>query len=150
MNLSMAKIASKVTDSIMGGLDNLFTSDDERNKVRAQIDDGLNGAFSDMLVFVQAQENERTQRHDNDMNSDSWMSKNIRPMTLVFLTLAFIGLVVGDSVSTTFTVKERWIELLEALLVSVYGFYFVSRGIQACTQAYANMKERVADTSGVR
>jgi len=135
--------AAEVTGKVMEGLDDLFTSDDERNQTRVAIENAFNSVFVAMLTFVSQQEKERTERHRNDMNSDSWLSKNIRPGTLVVLTLAFVSLVTADSWSTTFTVKERWIDLFETLLVSVYGFYFVSRGVQACTQAYANMKERV-------
>lgn len=162
-----SSIVAEATSRIMKGLDHLFTSDDERNKVRAEIEDGVNSVFTAMLAFVQRQEGERTKRHENDMNSDSWLSKNIRPLTLGTLILALLTYVVWDSspsaylldpvtgelvkdaagnlvLEPKFTVDERWIELLSSLLEVVVGFYFVSRGVQACTQSYARMKERIA------
>ena len=38
-----------------------------------------------------------TQRWSSDMNSDSFLSKNVRPMTLIFLTVMTMVLIIGDS-----------------------------------------------------
>jgi len=75
-------------------------------------------------------EQERTKRHASDMNSDSWLSKNIRPMTLIFLSIFLALLIVLDSaIGDGFDVKEKYISLLETLALAVYSFYFVLRGI---------------------
>lgn len=153
--IDTAKAITGAAGAIMSGLDGLFTSDAERNEARLILDAGLNQAFGDVLEHANRQEVERTARHALDMNSDSWLSKNIRPIVLVVITTLFIFLVVLDSMPASmvnqvdggilvqaakFAVKERWIDLLETLLVAVYGFYFVSRGIQASMQSYTKMK----------
>ncbi|MFK5855380.1 MAG: hypothetical protein QM503_04550 [Bacteroidota bacterium] len=74
-------------------------------------------------------EEERTKRHASDMASDSWLSKNIRPMTLIFLSVFTAMLIVWDSVSISFDVKESYVSLLTTLLLAVFSFYFVLRDV---------------------
>jgi len=73
---------------------------------------------------------EISKRWDSDMSSDSWMSKNTRPMTLIFLTVSAVLLIVLDSLDIDFGVSNEWIELLKSLLITVYVSYFGSRGIE--------------------
>jgi len=68
-----------------------------------------------------------TERHKSDMLSDSWMSKNIRPYTLVYLLLFLSGLIISDSASINFNVDDAYVELLKYLLISVFLFYFGGR-----------------------
>ncbi len=65
-----------------------------------------------------------------DMNSDSWMSKNVRPMTLIYLLVIFTVLVIGDSIDNGFHVEEAWKKIIESLLITVFIAYFGSRGIE--------------------
>jgi hypothetical protein len=76
------------------------------------------------------QEKGITKRWESDMKSDSLLSKNIRPMSLIFLTVCAMALIVADSMGIDFNVKENWINLLSTLLVSVYVAYFGSRGAE--------------------
>ena len=69
----------------------------------------------------------------NDMRSDSWLSKNTRPMTLIFLTLAMTIFVILDS-TVLLEIKTGWVSLLEALLITVYVAYFGSRGAEKITK----------------
>jgi len=69
----------------------------------------------------------------NDMKSDSWLSKNTRPMTLIFLTLAMTIFIVLDS-TILLEIKDGWVSLLEALLITVYVAYFGSRGAEKITK----------------
>lgn len=71
-----------------------------------------------------------TRRWEADMTSDSWLSKNVRPLTLVFLTVATVLFIVADSADWSFEVDAMWIDLLQTLLVSVYLAYFGSRGYE--------------------
>ena len=59
-----------------------------------------------------------------DMNSDSWMSKNVRPMTLIYLLVIFTVLVIGDSIDNGFHVEEAWKKIIESLLITVFIAYF--------------------------
>ena len=73
---------------------------------------------------------EVSQRWTSDMSSDSWLSKNTRPMTLIFLTVSSVFLIVLDSLNIDFGVSNEWIELLKSLLITVYVAYFGSRGVE--------------------
>ena len=72
---------------------------------------------------------EVTKRWQSDMSSDSWLSKNVRPMTLVFLTLVTAIFITLDG-STNFEVEDVWVDLLKTLLVTTYLAYYGSRGVE--------------------
>ena len=74
-----------------------------------------------------------SKRWDSDMKSDSWLSKNTRPLTLIYLTLASTILIIIDSFHTMFDVDTAWVELLKTLLITVYVAYFGSRGAEKIT-----------------
>ena len=74
-----------------------------------------------------------SRRWESDMKSDSWLSKNTRPMTLIFLTLAMTIFIVLDS-TMLLEIKTGWVSLLEALLITVYVAYFGSRGAEKITK----------------
>ena len=73
---------------------------------------------------------EVSKRWSSDMKSDSWMSKNTRPMALIFLTVSMILLIFIDSTGIDFEVDSSWIDLLKSLLITVYVAYFGSRGAE--------------------
>ena len=76
-----------------------------------------------------AEMNNISDRWKSDMTSDSWLSKNTRPMTLIFLTLAMTIFIILDS-TVVLEIKTGWVSLLEALLITVYVAYFGSRGAE--------------------
>ena len=73
---------------------------------------------------------EVSKRWESDMKSDSWLSKNTRPISLIFLTISMVILIILDSFQWSFTVDTGWVELLKTLLVTVYVAYFGSRGAE--------------------
>jgi len=73
---------------------------------------------------------EVSKRWKADMQSDSWLSKNTRPMTLIFLTVAMVLLIFIDSTGLDFNVDGGWVDLLKSLLITVYVAYFGSRGAE--------------------
>ena len=73
---------------------------------------------------------EVSERWSADMSSDSWLSKNTRPMMLIFLTVSTWFLILMDSLEIDFLVGIEWIELLKSLLIVVYVAYFGSRGME--------------------
>jgi len=77
-----------------------------------------------------AEMQEISKRWESDMKSDSWLSKNTRPLTLIFLTVSMIFLVLLDSLNIEFGVNSEWISLLKSLLITVYVAYFGSRGAE--------------------
>ena len=100
---------SDVVDSVTGGLDKLFTSDEERlqaeaiiPRIKAELEAKLTEMENQLETYIQGQ---LTERHKTDMQSDSWLSKNIRPLSLLHVTfiidvvivLAYFGLVLEAS-----------------------------------------------------
>ena len=77
---------------------------------------------------------EVSNRWRSDMESDSWLSKNTRPLALMFLTTSTVFMMAVDSFHLQFDVDEAWINLLKTLLVTVYVAYFGSRGAEKITK----------------
>jgi len=74
---------------------------------------------------------EITKRWESDMKSDSWLSKNTRPMCLIFLSIMTVAFIWVDSHhEISFTVEQEWIGLLKTLVTTVYVAYFGSRGVE--------------------
>ena len=73
---------------------------------------------------------EVSKRWSSDMASDSWLSKNTRPMTLIFLTISMVCLILLDSFNIDFNIDSSWVDLLKSLLVTVYVAYYGSRGAE--------------------
>ena len=87
------------------------------------------------LIELDMQElKEISSRWRADMKSDSWLSKNTRPLALVFLTASAVFMMAVDSFHLQFDVDESWISLLKTLLVTVYVAYFGSRGAEKITK----------------
>ena len=83
-----------------------------------------------LLEIDMVEMQEVSKRWSSDMSSDSFLSKNTRPMTLIFLTVSSVFLIVLDSLNIDFGVSNEWIDLLKGLLITVYVSYFGSRGIE--------------------
>ena len=73
---------------------------------------------------------EITKRWQSDMTSDSWLSKNIRPLSLAFLTLTLFIYIILDSALEGFKIDSEWVSLLGNLLMLVYGGYFGARTLE--------------------
>ena len=73
---------------------------------------------------------EVTKRWQSDMLSDSWLSKNIRPLSLAFLTLTLFIYIILDSALEGFKIDSEWVSLLGNLLMLVYGGYFGARTLE--------------------
>ena len=110
----------------LGVVKNLITSDKS-----------IKAADKDMALKLLDQDiaemNNISERWASDMKSDSWLSKNTRPMTLIYLTLAMTIFIVLDS-TVLLEIKTVWVSLLEALLITVYVAYFGSRGAEKITK----------------
>ena len=101
-------------------IDNLTTTEEEKLEIKKQIQEILEKADSDAQEQV-------TERWKADMASDSFLSKNIRPLVLVFLTFVFTVLAFFDGNIGGFTVAGQYVPIFQSLLITVYGAYFVGR-----------------------
>jgi len=68
-----------------------------------------------------------TDRWTADMNSDSWLSKNVRPLVLIFLIVCTMLLIFIDAGAVQFEVEDKWTDLLQLVLITVIGAYFGGR-----------------------
>ena len=111
----------------LGVLKNLISTDNSLSQFEKE--KALELLKMDIIEMEQISE-----RWESDMTSDSWLSKNTRPLTLLFLTLMTTLFVILDSSDSPFKVSSEWIELLKTLLVTVYVAYFGSRGFEKYTK----------------
>jgi hypothetical protein len=82
------------------------------------------------LNFDILEMNEVSKRWESDNNTDSFLTQNIRPLTLAFLTLTLFIYIILDSSLEGFKISEKWIDLLSSLLLLVYGGYFGARSAE--------------------
>ena len=71
-----------------------------------------------------------TDRWSADMNSDSWLSKNVRPLILIFLVVSTVLMIFIDAGTINFTVEAKWTDLLQLVLITVIGAYFGGRTME--------------------
>tara|TARA_R100000541_G_scaffold19448_2_gene29404 strand:+ start:987 stop:1442 length:456 start_codon:yes stop_codon:yes gene_type:complete len=98
-------------------------------------DENLPTEFKEKALMLLEQDiiemQEISKRWSSDMKSDSWLSKNTRPMCLIFLSIMTIAFIWVDSHhEISFTVEQEWIGLLKTLVTTVYVAYFGSRGVE--------------------
>lgn len=111
----------------LGVVKNLISSD---NKIKAvDKEQALKLIEQDISEMKEV-----SNRWKSDMKSDSWLSKNTRPLALIFLTSSAVVMMSIDSFHLQFDVDEAWISLLKTLLVTVYVAYFGSRGAEKITK----------------
>jgi len=115
--------AANLVKNVGGVLDNLTTTKEEKLAAELKIKDMIMGYEAEMQKQV-------TERWKVDMNSDSWLSKNIRPLVLVFLVVATILLIFIDAGTISFKVQDKWTDLLQLVLITVIGAYFGGRSLE--------------------
>ena len=111
----------------LGLVKNLISSD---NKIKAVDKEQAMKLIEQDIAEIK----EVSSRWRSDMKSDSWLSKNTRPLALIFLTASAVLMMSIDSLHLQFNVDEEWISLLKTLLVTVYVAYFGSRGAEKITK----------------
>ena len=115
--------AGDLIKSVGGVIDNLHTSKAEKAAAEQEIKNMILGYEAEMQKQV-------TERWKMDMNSDSWLSKNIRPLVLVFLVVATVLLIFIDAGAISFKVQDKWTDLLQLVLITVIGAYFGGRSLE--------------------
>ena len=115
--------AGDLVNSVGGVIDDLVTTDDERMAAKAKLKEIV-------LKHEAKMEQNITDRWTADMNSDSWLSKNVRPLVLIFLIVCTMLLIFIDAGAVQFTVEEKWTDLLQLVLITVIGAYFGGRSVE--------------------
>ena len=115
--------AKDLVEGIGGVVDNLHTSEEEKLEANQKIKELVSNYEVEMEKTI-------TERWKVDMNSDSWLSKNIRPMVLIFLVVSTVLMIFIDAGMIAFEVKDTWVDLLQLVLITVIGAYFGGRSLE--------------------
>ena len=115
--------ASKLVDSVGSVLDNVITTDEEKLEAKRKLKEVILSHEAEM-------ERNITDRWTAAMNSDSWLSKNVRPLVLIFLVVSTVLMIFIDAGTIQFTVEEKWTDLLQLVLITVIGAYFGGRSLE--------------------
>ena len=115
--------AADLVKGVGGVIDNLHTSKEEKLEAERKIKELVANYEVEMEKNI-------TARWEADLKSDSWLSKNVRPMTLIFLIVCTMLLIFIDAGALSFEVKSTWVDLLQLVLITVIGAYFGGRSIE--------------------
>jgi len=115
--------AKDLVEGIGGVVDNLHTSKEEKLEAERKI--------KELVASYQTSvEKEISSRWEADMKSDSWLSKNVRPLVLIFLVISTVLLIFIDAGAINFVVEAKWTDLLQLVLITVIGAYFGGRSLE--------------------
>ena len=115
--------AKDLVEGVGGVIDGLHTSKEEKLEAERKVKE-LVSSYQSTL------EKEISSRWNADMNSDSWLSKNVRPLVLVFLVISTVLMIFIDAGTINFTVEAKWTDLLQLVLITVIGAYFGGRSLE--------------------
>ena len=115
--------AKELVEGVGGVIDNLHTSKEEKLEAERKIKEL-------MANYEVEMEKNITSRWEADLKSDSWLSKNVRPMTLIFLIVCTMLLIFIDAGAINFNVKDSYVDLLQLVLITVIGAYFGGRSLE--------------------
>ena len=115
--------AKDLVEGVGGVIDNLHTSKEEKLAAEQKIKELISSYEIEMEKTI-------TDRWKSDMASDSWMSKNVRPMVLVFLVVSTVLMIFIDAGVISFNVEAKWTDLLQLVLITVIGAYFGGRSLE--------------------
>ena len=115
--------ATELVKGVGGVIDNLHTSKEEKLEAERKV--------KELIASYEVQmEKEISSRWNADMKSDSWLSKNVRPLVLVFLVVSTVLLMFIDAGVINFVVEAKWTDLLQLVLITVIGAYFGGRSLE--------------------
>ena len=115
--------ATELVKGIGGVIDNLHTSKEEKLEAEQKVKELVSSYEIEMEKNI-------TERWKMDMQSDSWLSKNIRPLVLVFLVASTVLMIFIDAGTIKFIVEDKWTDLLQLVLITVIGAYFGGRSLE--------------------
>jgi len=115
--------AKDLVKEVGGVIDNLHTSEEEKLEAAQKIKELVASYEIEM-------EKQVTSRWEADMKSDSWMSKNVRPLVLIFLVVSTVLMIFIDAGTISFVVEPKWTDLLQLVLITVIGAYFGGRSLE--------------------
>ena len=122
-------------------LDKFFPDPEQKAKAQLELMQmQQNGELAKMQADMQEQ-GELTKRQENDMRSDSWLSKNIRPMTLIAILSGYFIFAMMSAFDLD--TNEKYVELLGQWGMLIMSFYFGGRTLEKIN----DMKSKSSDKS---
>ena len=115
--------ATELVKGVGDVIDNLTTSKEEKLAAELKVKELIANYETEMEKNI-------TARWEVDMKSDSWLSKNVRPMVLIFLVVCTMLMIFIDAGTINFLVEEKWTDLLQIVLITVIGAYFGGRSFE--------------------
>ena len=115
--------AKDLVEGVGGVIDDLHTSEEEKLEAAQKVKELVSNYEVEM-------EKQITDRWKSDMASDSWLSKNVRPLVLVFLVITTVLMIFIDAGMISFEVEAKWTDLLQLVLITVIGAYFGGRSLE--------------------
>ena len=115
--------AADLVKGVGGVIDSLHTSKEEKLEAERKIKEIIANHEIEMEKNI-------TSRWEADLKSDSWLSKNVRPLVLIFLIICTMLLIFIDAGTINFEVKSSWVDLLQLVLITVIGAYFGGRSLE--------------------
>ena len=115
--------AADLVKGVGGVIDNLHTSKEEKLEAERKIKEVIANYEVEMEKNI-------TSRWEADLKSDSWLSKNVRPLVVIFLIVCTMLLIFIDAGALNFEVKSSWVDLLQLVLITVIGAYFGGRSLE--------------------
>ena len=115
--------AAELVKGVGGVIDDLHTSEEEKLEAEQKIKKIIANYEVEMEKTI-------TNRWQADLKSDSWLSKNVRPLVMVFLIVCTMLLIFIDAGALNFKVKSSWVDLLQLVLITVIGAYFGGRSLE--------------------
>jgi len=123
LNKIFSSGAKDLVEGVGGVLDNLTTTKAEKLEARRKMEELIANHEAKMEANI-------TDRWKADMNSDSWLSKNVRPLVLIFLVVSTVLMIFIDAGTIAFEVEAKWTDLLQLVLITVIGAYFGGRTME--------------------
>lgn len=120
----------KLVESVGTVVDKFVTTEEERLKLKQAIDKDLMDFKTSVLSNAESYEQELTKRLQADMSSDSWLSKNIRPMTLIAILSMYSVFSITSGNIGNFKIAESYVKLLGEWGMMIMSFYFGGRSLE--------------------
>ena len=115
--------AKELVDSVGNAIDKIHTSAEEKELIKAEIEKHI-------FNYEEKIQQEVTKRWESDNKSDNWLSKSVRPISLLFLLFVLSVFTLVDFSYIDLEIKDSWIDLWQLLAITAFGAYFGGRSIE--------------------
>lgn len=111
---------TEIVKEVGSVVDDIYTSEEEKEQLKLKLEETI------------------TKRWEADSKSDSWLAKNVRPLSLVYLMGMLTLFAFADGNIGEFKINPAYVELFQALSITAFGGYFASRGIEKYIKTKSN------------